>query len=115
MLTPAPPGQHRPGSSRRTGTTPGRDPAPAAAGQPLPARPAHGRAVPQPAGRIHRRQIIAAYRYVTGPFRGKPRHTAAEQEWLRGYTEPITRHLAHGPAGQATLLPAPTPPEGDPA
>ena len=60
-------------------------------------------------------QIIAAYRYVTGPFRGKPRHTAAEQEWLRGYTEPITRHLARGPAGQATLLSAPTLPEGDPA
>jgi predicted GIY-YIG superfamily endonuclease len=46
-------------------------------------------------------QIIAAYLYVTGPFRAKTHHTAAEQEWLRGYTEPIARHLTYDRPGQA--------------
>ena len=39
-------------------------------------------------------QLTACYEYVTGPFRDKPHHTAAEQEWFRGYTEPITRRIA---------------------
>jgi len=38
-------------------------------------------------------QLTACYQYVTGPFRDKTRHTPAEQEWFRGYTEPITRHI----------------------
>jgi hypothetical protein len=49
-------------------------------------------------------QIIAAYCYVTGPFRDKARHTPAEQEWFRGYITPITRHLAHDHAGQTTPI-----------
>ncbi len=39
-------------------------------------------------------QVIATFCYVTGPFRDKAHHTAAEQEWWRGYTEPIIRHMA---------------------
>jgi predicted GIY-YIG superfamily endonuclease len=39
-------------------------------------------------------RIIAAFGYITGPLREKTRHTAAQAEWFRGYTEPITRHLA---------------------
>ncbi len=50
-------------------------------------------------------KLIATFEYVTGPFREKARHTAAEQEWFRGYTEPITRHIAQ--AGTADLPPAP--------
>ena len=38
-------------------------------------------------------QLAAAYLYITGPFRERPQHTTAEQEWYRGYTEPITRHI----------------------
>ena len=38
-------------------------------------------------------QLIASFDYVTGPFRDKTHHTPAEQDWFRGYTEPITRHL----------------------
>jgi predicted GIY-YIG superfamily endonuclease len=39
-------------------------------------------------------QLVASFDYVTGPFRDKTRHTPAEQEWFRGYTEPITRRIA---------------------
>jgi predicted GIY-YIG superfamily endonuclease len=39
-------------------------------------------------------QITAAYLYVTGPFRERTYHSDADQQWFRGYTEPITRHLA---------------------
>jgi predicted GIY-YIG superfamily endonuclease len=38
-------------------------------------------------------QITASFDYVTGPFRDKTHHTPAEQDWFRGYTEPVTRHL----------------------
>jgi predicted GIY-YIG superfamily endonuclease len=40
-------------------------------------------------------QIIDTYLYITGPFRDKTHHSDADQEWFRGYTEPITRHLDH--------------------
>jgi predicted GIY-YIG superfamily endonuclease len=39
-------------------------------------------------------QLLACHEYVTGPFRERARHTPAEQEWFRGYTEPITRRIA---------------------
>ena len=45
-------------------------------------------------------QIITAYLYITGPFRDKTRHTGAEHDWFRGYTEPVTRHLAQIRAAQ---------------
>ena len=52
------------------------------------------------------RQLTASFEYVTGPFRDKTHHTAAEQEWFRGYTEPITRHLTQ------ISTPAPRPVHG---
>jgi len=39
-------------------------------------------------------QLVASFDYVTGPFRDKARHTPAEQDWFRGYTEPITGRIA---------------------
>jgi hypothetical protein len=50
-------------------------------------------------------QITAAYLYVTGPFREKTRYSDAEHEWFRGYTEPITRHLAQLDAAQPGDVP----------
>ena len=50
-------------------------------------------------------QITTAYLYITGPFRDKTRHTDAEQDWFRGYTEPITRHLAQISTAQPGCVP----------
>jgi predicted GIY-YIG superfamily endonuclease len=50
-------------------------------------------------------QITAAYLYVTGPFRNKAHHSDADQEWFRGYTEPITRHLGQLGAAQRDGVP----------
>jgi predicted GIY-YIG superfamily endonuclease len=46
-------------------------------------------------------RILASYHYVTSPFRDKTRHSQADQDWFRGYTEPITRYLAAIQAAQA--------------
>ena len=39
-------------------------------------------------------RIIATFGYVTGPLRDRANHTPAQRDWFRGFTEPITRHLA---------------------
>jgi hypothetical protein len=50
-------------------------------------------------------QLIATYEYVTGPFREKAHHTAAEHDWFRGYTEPITGRIAQLAAAQPCHAP----------
>jgi predicted GIY-YIG superfamily endonuclease len=44
-------------------------------------------------------QIQAAYDYVTGPYRELARHTAAQQERHRAFTDVITAYLAQLRAG----------------
>jgi predicted GIY-YIG superfamily endonuclease len=50
-------------------------------------------------------QLLASYQYVTGPLRDKTRYSQADQDWFRGYTEPITRHLATIRAAQPGCAP----------
>ena len=58
-------------------------------------------------------QLTACYEYVTGPFRDKPHHTAAEQEWFRGYTEPITRRITQLRTDQTSRPPSSDGARGD--
>ena len=60
-------------------------------------------------------QLAACYDYVTGPFRDKPHHTAAEQDWFRGYTEPITHRIAQIRAGEISRRPRSDGERDDPA
>jgi predicted GIY-YIG superfamily endonuclease len=60
-------------------------------------------------------QLAACYQYVTGPFRGKPHHAAAEQDWFRGYTEPIIRRITQIRAGEISRRPRSDGKRDDPA
>ena len=68
-------------------------PAAASAALPVPERHPGGRAVHHRPGRMDRPAADRLPPYITGPFRERTRHTPAEQEWFRGYTEPITRRI----------------------
>jgi predicted GIY-YIG superfamily endonuclease len=50
-------------------------------------------------------RLTATYLSITGPFRAKPRYTAAELEWFRGYTAPILHHVLQIRAAEPGLMP----------
>ena len=99
MHRPAPPGQHRPvrHPARPGPPWPGRPhpcTAAATAARPVPERHPGRRAVHHRAGRMDRPAAARLPPVRHRPLPHKARHTPAEQEWFRGYTEPITRRIA---------------------
>ena len=46
-------------------------------------------------------------------FRDKTQHTAAEQDWFRGYTEPITRRITQLRTDQTSRPPSSDGARGD--